>query len=327
MPVTFKTGSWSAEKITDCRNTLNELFFAAVGKGEKRMNPHAVQILDKDRVDIAETIVNLIQEDITAVDPLPLLVNQVEGDIRNDYIWQQLDSSLRVTQRAYGAKPTSQRLQFREYGMSTTQKEVAVEIPLEEVFSGRQTPALAAQEMAVAIGRYRVQNTLDLIDAAVPAATNDRSSVSGYTLRYVESGALTSTNLSKAIDGLRDEGDDVTVVARHISLFPAIRGFSNLGVEFTDQLAQRGVIGTFNGANLLTLKDPYIRRTADHVIRKDRVYVSGGIKGCLYMTKPVDFLNYAYTDARTATFGTGIRMEDGLMMYDAYKYRIIELSI
>ncbi len=45
-------------------------------------------------------------------------------------------------------------------------------MPLEEVFGGRITPSLAASEMALAIARFRIGNTLDLIDAAVPATTN-----------------------------------------------------------------------------------------------------------------------------------------------------------
>jgi hypothetical protein len=323
----FRKASWSDEKIKSCQQELDNLFFEAVGRGEKRMNPHATDVLNKDRVDIAQTIINLIEQQLANTDPLPLMVDQVTGDIRNNYVWQELSSALRVVSRSYGSKPLSQRLDFKEYSMSTTMKEVGVEIPLEEVFSGRQTPSLAAAEMAVAIGRYRVSNTLDLIDAAVPASTADRSGVSGYTLRYVTGGALSQATLDKAIDGMRDESDEVTIIGRHINIFPAIRAFTQLSVDQLDVLGDRGVVGQYHGANILTLQDPYARRSADHVIRKDRVYLASGTHGCLYMTKPVDFLNYSFVDPRTATFGAGLRLEDGILMFDPYRYRIIELSI
>lgn len=326
MPV-FQKASWDKTKIENCRAELDNLFFEAVGKGEKRMNPHAVDTLNKDRIEIAATIVNLIQQEVVNVDPLPFLVNEVTGDIRNNYVWQELDSSLRVVSRSYGSKPLSQRLSFKEIAMSTTMKEVGVEVPLEEVFGGRITPSLAASEMALAIARFRIGNTLDLIDAAVPATTNDRTGVSGYTLRYVESTTLTQANLDKAIDGLQDNGGDVTVLGRHVAMAPSIRHFTGFGLNTTDELAIKGVIGTYHGANIVTLKDPYVRRTADHLIRKDRMYLSSGTKGALYMTKPVDFLNYAFVDARTATFGTGIRLEDGVLMYDPYQYRVFEFTI
>lgn len=321
---TFRTSSWDKDKIKSCGAELDSLFFEAVGKGESRMNPHAVDRLAKDRVEIAQTIINLIEQVLDNVDPLPLLVDEVTGDIRNNYVWQELNSALRVTTRAYGSKPLSQRLQFKEYSMSTSMKEVAVEIPLEEVYSGRQTPSLAAQEIAVAIARFRTSNTLDLIDAAVPAV-NDRTGITGYTLRYALGTALTQAALDKAIDGLRDEGDDVTIVGRHVSIFPAIRSFTTLSVDQADEFGARGVVGQYHGANILTLKDAYARRSADHLIRKDRVYLASGVKGCIYMTKPVEFLNYSFVDARTATFGTGLRLEDGIMMYDAYRYRVIEV--
>lgn len=322
----FRKSSWSTDKIESCRKELNDIFFAAVGMGEARMNPHAVDIINENRVDIAETIVRLIEEEVQNIDPLPFIVNEVEGDIRNSYIWQELDSSLRVVTRAYGSKPLSQRLTFKEYGMSTSMKEVAVEIPLEEVFSGRQTPALAAQEMAVAITRYRVANTLDLVDAAVPAATADRTGVSGYTLRYVEGGPLSKTNLDKAIDGLQDEGENVAIIGRHIAFAPAMRGFAGFSDLVDDDMTRRGVIGAYHGANIVTLRDPWVKRTADHLIRKDRVYIASGTKGALYMTKPVQFLNWAYTEPRTAVFSTGIRLEDGVLVYDAYRYRIMEVA-
>jgi hypothetical protein len=322
----FRKGSWSQDKITSCREELNKVFFEAVGMGEKRMNPHAVTKIDAIKVELAETIVNLVEQEVRLVDPLPFLVDEVEGDIRNSYVWQELDSSLRVVSRAYGSKPLSQRLTFKEYGMSTSMSETAVEIPLEEVFSGRQTPALAASEMALAISRRRISNTLDLLDAGVPASTADRTGISGYTLRYVESTNLTQTNLNKALDGLQDEGLGATVLARHVAFAPAVRGFTGFSNEVEDEMTRRGVIGQYHGATFVALTDPHVKRSADHTIRKDRIYIAGSQKGAIYMVKPVQFLNWALTDPRTATFSTGIRIEDGVLVWDAYRYRIIEVN-
>ena len=326
---TFRTARWSAEKIADCRKELDNLFFEATGKGNgSRMNPRAVDILHKDRVDIAETITHLIQEEVENVNPLPFLVDQVTGDIRNNYIWQEMDGALRVVARSYGSKPLSQRLTFKEYSMRTSMKEVAVEIPLEEVFSGRFTPRMAASEMAIAIIRYRVSTTLDALDAAIPSSA-DRTGVSGYTLRYT---GYTQANLDKAIDGLQDESENPTIFGRHVTLFPTLRTFDtktsvDVAESVKDDFFRRGVVGSYHGANIVTLRDPFAKRSADHLIRKDRIWIAGGAKGAIFMDKPVTFLNWAMTDARTATFGTGIRIEDGLLVHDAFRYRILEVSI
>lgn len=322
----FRTASRGAEWLKNAKDELDNIFKEAVGYGEKRMNPRAIQIIDKDRYDIAETIVNVIQEEVENVNPLPFLVEQVSGDIRNNYIWRELDGALRVVSRAYGSKPLSQRLFFKEYSIHTSMKETAVEIPLEEVFAGAVTPSLAASEMALAITRYRVSTVLDALDTAIPSAA-DRTGVSGYNLRYTSSGgALDQADLDKAIDGLQDEAANPTIFGRHIALFPAIRGFTGFSDSVNDELTRRGQIGTYHGANIVQLRDPFAKRSADHLIRSDKVWVASGTRGAVFMDKPVSFLNWAITDPRTATFGTGVRLEDGLLVRDAYRYRIITIT-
>lgn len=332
----FRTAKWDSEKIASCKQELDNLFFEATGKGNgPRMNPRAVDILNKDRIDIAETITNLIREEVENINPLPFLVQQTTGDIRNNYVWQEMDGALRVVNRSYGSKPLSQRLTFKEYSISTSMKEIAVEIPLEEVFSGRFTPSIAASEMAAAIVRYRVSTVLDALDAGIPSSA-DRTGLSGYTLRYTCAGALTQEVVDKAIDGLRDESESATIFGRHIALFPAMRGFTNtagvagLNEETQREFFQRGVVGSYHGANIVTLRDQYAKRSGDHLIAKNKVWVASGSAvssgAAIFMDKPVEFLNWAMTDARTATFGTGIRLEDGLLVRDPYQYRIITIT-
>lgn len=319
----FRTSKWDAGKIASCKEELNTMFREAVGYGEKRMNPRAVQILDRDRVEIAETITNLVREEVENINPLPFLVEEVTGDIRNNYTWQEMDGALRVVSRSYGSKPLSQRLTFREFSMATSMKETAVEIPLEEVFSGRFTPAMAAEEMALAITRYRVSMVLDAIDAGVPSGA-DRSGMTGFNLRYTCTTTLTQAELDKAIDGLLDEGENPTVFGRHVALL-GIRAFTGFSDTQQSELTVRGQIGTYHTANIVTLRDPYAKRSADHLIPKNKVWVVSGTKGAIYMNKPVTFLNWSMVDARTATFGAGIRLEDGLLLTDPYRYRILTI--
>lgn len=325
---TFRKASWTDEKRKDAKEDLNKIFRDAVGYGEKKMNPHAGRILDKDAIDIAQLIFRVIEQEVTVTDPLPFLVEEVTGDIRDNYLYHELDKSYRVVNRSYGSKPLSQRLTFKEYAIATTQKEVAVEIPLEEVFAGVFTPALAAEEIAFAINRFRISSVLDALDNGV-AAVPDRTGVSGYTLRYT---GFTQANLDKAIDGLQDEAEAVSIFGRHIVINPVIRGFtgwaagaSALGQATMDELFARGVVGSYHNAQVVTLKDTFAKRAQSHVIRKDRVYIAGDVKGAFHMTKPVDFLNYAFTDPRTGTFATGVRIEDGTLVWDQWRYRIVEV--
>jgi hypothetical protein len=322
----FKVAKWSPDKIKDCRTDLDNMFREELGYGNgSKMNMHGVKRIGDNRVDIAETIMQLVQNEIDTIDPLPFLVRQVEGDIRNDYVWQELTGTLRVTDRAYGTTPMSQRLYFHEYSMKTAMREVAVEFALEEVFAGRMTPSLAATEMATAIVRNRIALVLDALDAGVPSQA-DRTGVSGYNLRYTVSGALSAAVLDKAIDGLRDEGDSATVFGRHVRLWPDMRAFSSWSDNITEDFQLRGQIGNYRGANLVTLKDPQGRRAESHLIPLNKVWVAGSEPGAIYMNKPVSFLNYAEVHPREAVFSTGVRVEDGVKVFDPDRYRIITIT-
>lgn len=316
----FKTASRSDAELKDAKEELNNIFKEAVTGKNGKFNARGLDELAANRMDIAQLIVQLIQDTVNVTDPLPFLVEQVEGDIKNQYVWQRPNSALKVTNRSYGSKPLSQRITFSEFSIKTTMKELAVEIPLEEVASGRVTPSMVTDSIAFTINRYRVSSVLDALDTAITAVA-DRSGKAGYNLRYV---GLTKANLDNAVDGLYDEGVVPTIFSRYLNFSPTVRnfaGWSNLSVYDHEK---RGQIASYLGAPVVTLIDQFSFTTQSHNIRNDRVYIASGRPGAKFMTKDVSFLNWAMVDQRTATFGTGVRLEDGLLVWDPYQYRIIE---
>lgn len=318
----FKVASRTGDELKAHKAELNALFEKVKGANGK-LNPKGVKDIQDARFEIAELIVQLLQDEMNVTDPTPWLAEPVTGDIKDDYIWQELhqDSALRVVARSYGSKPLSQRLFFKEFGITTSHKEVAVEIPLEDVAAGRITPALVVEQMAQAINRYKVSMVCQAIDDGV-AAGADQTGVSGYTLRYT---GFSTANLDKAIDGLQDEADSVAVLARHIAIAPVIRS-GIVGDAMKNEVDSRGMIGTYHGASVVTLQDQYSRKLDGHTISPDRWYVAAGRKGAILMDKDVSFLNYSLVDERTATFATGVRLEDGVLVYAPYRYRIITRS-
>jgi hypothetical protein len=61
------------------------------------------------------------------------------------------------------------------------------------------------------------------------------------------------------------------------------------------------------------------------VIRADRAWIAGAEKGAILVDADVSFLNWAVVDEKSATFGTGLRLLDGLFVYNPYAYRVIEV--
>lgn len=314
----FNTPVRTAAERAEHKAKLDEIF-ARVATKDKRIDPRGLKALNDNRVEIAETIVQLIQDDLTVVDPTPFLVDRKSQGFVDKNLFQQLDGTLSVVSRSYGSKPLSQRLTASEYTFSTSMKEIAVEVPLEEVVGGRITPSQVVEAMAFAIARYKVSLVLDAIDTAI-TATADHSGVSGYNLRYT---GFTEANLQKAIDGMRDDADSPTIFGRHIAIYPAIRAFSTWSPDAKSDFQSRGQVGEFLGAPIVTLIDKYSRILGGHQIAADKVWVAAATKGAWLVEKDVAFLNWAVVDERTATFGTGIRLEDGVFVHDKYKYRVL----
>lgn len=315
----FKLASRTPESLDAAKVELDDIFNIVKGKNGVPV-ASAIKKLDDNRYEIAQLIVSIINDTYTLTDPLPFLVDEITGNIQDKNLWRRMDSNLRVVNRSYGTKPLSQRLTFKEFSMQTSMKEVAVEIPLEEIAAGSTTASQVTDAITSAILRYRVAAVLDGIDAGVTAGA-DHSGEPGYTLRYT---GFTQANLDKAIDGVSDEGDTPTIFGRHVAINPVIRSFTGFSQDILTQLQTRGLLATYNGANIVTLKDGYSNRDGSHAIRRDRVYIASGRKGAYYMTKDVSFLNWAMVDPRSSTFGVGTRIEDGVLVWDPFQYRIIE---
>jgi hypothetical protein len=308
----------TAAERTEHKDKLNEIFAKVGSKG--RIDSRGLKQLNDNRVEIAETIVQLIQDDLTVTDPTPFLVEPRTQGFTDRAIFQRLEGTLSVVSRSYGSKPLSQRITASEFSFSTSMKEIAVEIPLEEVVGGRVSASQVVEAMAYAIGRYKVSLVLDAIDAAV-TATADHTGLAGYNLRYLN---FTEANLQKAIDGLQDDSESPTIFGRHIALYPAIRNFSAWSPEDKSMFTQRGQVGEYLGAPIVTLVDRYARLLGGHQIAANRVWVAAASKGAWMIEKDVTFLNWAVVDERTATFATGIRLENGVFVHNPHKYRVLE---
>jgi len=315
----FKTGKWTREKLETAKQELDAIFAEAVKGPGGSFNRKSVQAIQEARFDIADLIINIVEETFLLTDPTALLVDSTTGNLGDIELYREQSSALRMVNRAIGSKPISQRLQFNERNIVTAQKEVAVEVPLEKVASGSVTPSQMATNMAIAIQRDRISTTVQAIDDAV-SATPDRTGLSGWNLRYT---GFTQPNFDKAIDGIMDESESPTVFGRHSVLAPTIRAFTGFGLENLDILTERGIIGSYHGAGILTVKDQYNKYVGSHVIRNDRAYVVGGTKGAISKTVDVGFLDYVTVDERTATFAAGRRVEYGTLVWDPLRYRVI----
>lgn len=325
----FKIAKRTEAERKDHKRELDEMFTAAMVSDRGTFNPRGMEVLNKNKMAIAETVVQLIEDEVAVSDPLPYLVDRKSRAWGDDTIFQRFDGTLKVTDRAYGTKPLSSRITASEYSFKTSHREIAVEIPLEELVGGRITPSKVVEVIAFAINRYRLQMVVDGIDAAVPASA-DRTGIAGNVsyngtnvsmgLRYT---GLSEANLSAAIDSLRDEAQSPTIFGRHMALNPDIRYFSGWSTEQKGEFLARGGVGEFLGCPVVTMVDQYNRLTGGHALSDKKIYVAGATKGAWLVEEDVSWLNWSLVDERTATFATGIRLQEGLFVHNPYAYRII----
>lgn len=320
----FKMASRSEEQLALAEATIAEAFEVVKGKGGTYDRAGARKLKDMEW-ELGELIIQVMNDRVALTDPTPLMVDVIDGELGDDYVWQEVTSSLRVVERAYGSKPTSQRLNFTEFDIKTTPREVVVEVPLEQIASGRYTPGMISEVMADTVNRYRISNVLDSIDAGVTAVA-DRTGKSGYVLRYT---GLTEANLDNAVDGLLDEGEGATIYGRHIALAP-IRQFAGWSTMGTDaalrEFETRGMVGSYNGANVVSLRDRWSRRVNAHLIRADRLYMANAIKGAVHLRRNVSFLDFAEVLPAEGLFRVGTRIEDGTLVWNPYQYRILTVA-
>jgi len=320
----FKTASRTGEEMKLAQAKVAEAFNQVKGTDGK-LNKLGVRQLKEMEWELGELIVQLMDDTVATTDPTGFLVDLQSGDIANDYIWQEVSSALRIVDRAYGSKPNSQRLSFSEYQIHTSGKEVVVEVPLEQIASGRYNPALIAEVMAEAVTRWKIGFVLSGIDAAVTAVP-DRSGASGYVLRYT---GMTEGNLKMAVNGLLDEAETPAIFGRHVAL-AAIQGFAGWATSGSDaalrEFETRGMVGQYLGAPIVSLRDRFSKRTNSHVIPNDRAYLASGTKGAILMEKDVSFLNFSEVLPAESVYRVGIRLEVGMLVYDPYQYRVITVT-
>lgn len=320
----FKTASRNAEDMTSDRLKVAEAFEPVKGKGGK-YDPLGAKKVKEMEWEIGQLVIELMNDVVAVTDPTPFFADVQQGDIRDEYVWQEVSSTIRVVDRARGSKPQSQRLAFHEYGITTGMKEVNIEVPLEQIASGRYNPQLIADVMAEAITRHKAAALLDGLDAGVTSGA-DRSAKAGFTRRYT---GLTAANLDNAIDGLMDEGMVPTIYGRWLAL-NQIRSFAGWATSGSDaalrEFETRGMVGAYHGAPIVTLQDKYSRRTAAHAVRYDRAYIASGQKGMIWMDKDVSFLNYVETLPAEGVYRIGTRFEYGFLVWDPYQYRIITVA-
>jgi hypothetical protein len=320
----FRTGNWTAEQLRDAKKDLNEAFAPiAEAKSLAKVSTAAMREIEDNKYEIAELVVTVINEQIAQANPLPLIVEEVTGDWRNNYVWSEIQKKLRVDLRSPGSKPLSQfPFSWSEYGMDVQMREVAVELPLELIATGKVTPAMVAETIAQGVLREKISRITEAVSDAITAVP-DRTGQSGYVLRY---SGFTQPNLDKAIDGLADESDSATVFGRYITLQPTLRAFTGWSDEQNGEIMARGVIGQYHGANILALRDQYGKVWGgSHFLADDKVWVVGGQKGAIHMTQDVSFLNWAEVSTKYASFGTGFRYQDGTLVFDPYRYRILDV--
>ncbi len=326
----FRQGMWTPEQFKSAKEELDNSFAPLVEAHKGKVSkPAAMRELEDNKFEIAELIVTVINEQITVANPLPLIVDEISTDWRNDYVWTEIQKSLRIDERSPGSKPLSQLpFSWSEYGMETTQREVAVEVPLETIAKGTITASMVSEVIATGVIRERVTRVTNALSAAITAIP-DRTGVTGYDLRYT---GFTQANVDKAIDGLMDESDTATMFGRYITLQPALRAFtvasgiSDRSLGSDESLFERGVIGVYHGCQILALRDQFSKVWGNvHLLRDDLVWMVGAQKGAFYMTQDLSFLDWAEISTKNASFGTGFRFIDGMLVHDPYRYRIFDV--
>lgn len=262
-------------------------------------------------------------------DPTPIFTERREGELGNTYEFEKLINTLRVVKYAPMSEPLIFTPRKAKYTISTGMYELSVGIDLQKILTRQHTVASFADMSSQAVQRHYVNLVLTAIDNACATGVTDAR---GRDLRTAAAGAdLAKAELDEQLRRMYASGQSgLTVFAHRYALDP-IFDFGADTDSSKDELRQRGQIGVYRGAKLVSMEDEYNMWTQsftsiNSIDWEKLVFVASGNPGAILLERDLSALEWQKVDTERAWFRTGVRWDHGILVHSNWRYGVIELA-
>ena len=316
MSLVLRTASHTPEQFDEAIDFLNEKFNSFKSIGELNADKQFIW-------QAAELVRQLATSQFSIMDPTDLFFNRMAGPKLGDWVEiEEYVNTSKVVQRSLGGKPRVYTPRKKKYTFTMEDWRLDFGFELEKVATGQMDISLWVDQMAESISRFYVEGALDAIDAAVQVGTTD---VYGRSCRTQKATAVDDTTIDVALRRLGDINENLVIAGRYYALYPLFKlsGYSDVALE---EFRQRGAVGKFRGATIISLRDNYNAFFGSPTIPVDKIYIAGADKGGFLAETDMSSMNYETIDIEEQHFRVGVKGRTSFNVFKAWKYHIIEIT-
>lgn len=309
----LRTASRTPDQIKEQKEALNAAFAQYKSIGE-------IMADTKFQFEVAELVRQLAEDQFNLSDPTPLFVNRRTALLGDTVELEETINTMKAVRRHPGSHPMAFTPTKRKYPLTSQQYDLPFAMDLEKIIRRQLEPSVFVDHAAEALSRLYVETVLSAIDTA--ATGNDHY---GRALRGTVATAVDATTLDAVLRSLGDVNSDVFIAGRYYALFPILgfTGFSDVALE---EIRMSGMIGRYKGARIIQLRDDFNWYYGTATIPDDRIYIGGADKGAWMLERDVSALTYQSLDTEKAWLKNGFRVDFGVNLLQAWKYRVIEIT-
>jgi len=192
-----------------------------------------------------------VHDEITVSNPLDLFYEFDSGTLDSEYEVQFVTGG-RVYDWAYGATRRRSPLKMQSWNVLQTPRQMAFEVEIQKLKTGRVLVADMVREAARAILAHKVKTGIDAFLASYVAGTTNTVNAA--------SADITATVLESALRPTRGLAPTKAIVGHATALYPltALAGYdasSGYPESAKEELHKKGMIGTYLGVPIVQLMD------------------------------------------------------------------------
>jgi len=201
--------------------------------------------------EIAQTVLEKVKRGVKVYDPIPTMFNKTKGEMGKKVEAHEIEGA-KVYGFTYGAVRRVSSLKHKTYTVDTAPSAVHLEIPVEQLKTGRYTTADLVFNATQAILRDKIALAYNTLNTAYVNGTT-------YTTDNGGGGSLAQVPVNTAIDKVADyEGGSITLIGRGkvvapISDFVGSSTTGGLSDAALEEVRRQGFLSYYRGANIIRL--------------------------------------------------------------------------
>lgn len=293
----------------------------------RRMNEGGISKIAEPefKLKLATLVREAITDEFALQDMTPIFVTSREARLGDKIEFTRKHHGFRVVKYAPGGQPLIFTPTKSKYTVTTGAYDLPFGIELMKILLRQYEIADLTEMAGQALIRHNMELVLTAIDSACSVSATDQR---GRALRTEAAGVDVAQD--EIDEALRRMGPGVTIFGSRYALDP-IFGYGATSDNLKDELNQRGLLGTYRGARLVSVSDDYNEyaqkwTTINGVDWERLLIIAAPEKGGVKVERDLSALDWSDVSEEKALFRSSSRMDHGVFIDKPWRYHVIELA-